>query len=75
MSEDARLVRVNTRISVDLNDWLDKHSAETALSKSTIIMLATENYRQQKEVVKGMSDMSAIMEKLDDLEKRLPDED
>lgn len=65
----VEMVRVNTRISKTLNDWLDKQSHETGVPKSTIVMLALENYWQQKEVMRNMSDMGAIMEKLDELQK------
>jgi len=67
----ADMVRVNTRISANLNNLLDKDSAETGMSKSTLIMLALENYYQQKEVVKSMSNMGEIMSKLQDIEKRI----
>lgn len=65
----AEMVRVNTRISSVLNEWLDEQSKQTGVPKSTIIMLALEQYFQQKEVMKSMSDMGAIMDKLDSLEK------
>lgn len=71
MSEDAKLVRVNIRISTDLNTWLDKQSAETGLSKSTMIMLATENYRQQKEAMTTMANMGVIMKQLEVMNKQL----
>lgn len=65
------MVRVNTRISKTLNEWLDKQTEETGVPKSTQVMLALENYFQQKEVLKTMGDMSSIMEKLTEIEKRL----
>ncbi|MFD1852265.1 hypothetical protein ACFSC5_20015, partial [Oceanobacillus bengalensis] len=68
----AQMVRVNTRISSTVNDWLDKQSKETGTPKSTIVMLAIENYYQQKEAMKSMSNMGAIMEKLEMIEKQLP---
>lgn len=71
----VEMTRVNTRVSKTINDWLDSESAATGLPKSTIIMLALENYYQQKEVMKSMSDMGALMEKLENIEKRLPSEE
>lgn len=67
----AEMMRVNTRISKVLNDWLDERSEETGVPKSTIVMLALENYWQEKEVLKTMSDMGTIMKKLEDLESKL----
>lgn len=62
------MIRVNTRISEDLNDWLDDYSQQTGLPKSTLIHLALENYRREKETFEMMGDMSNIMNKIDSLE-------
>jgi len=67
----AEMMRINTRISSTLNDWLDEQSNETGLPKSTLVMLALENYWQQKEVMKSMSDMGSIMDKLEQLEVKI----
>jgi hypothetical protein len=67
----ADMVRVNTRISKTLNAWLDEESRETGVPKSTLVMLALENYYTQKEVMKNMSDMGAILNKLEEIEKRI----
>ena len=65
----SEMVRVNTRLSADLNDWLDKESEKSGLSKSSIIMMAAENYRKEKEVMKGMADMGELVAKIERLEK------
>lgn len=67
----AEIVRVNTRISKTLNDWLDKRSKETGYSKSTLVMLAIEDYRRQVEVVERMSDMSTIYHELQEIKDKL----
>lgn len=67
----AEMVRVNTRISAKLNDWLDKQSDETGVPKSTQIMLALENYYQQKEVMANMGNMQKIMEMLNELQREV----
>lgn len=64
----ADMIRINTRISKDLNDWLDKQTEETGVPKSTAIYLALENYRREKAVMAGMADMSTIVQKLEQLE-------
>lgn len=64
----AGMMRVGTRISEDLNNWLDAYSEQTGLPKSTLIHLALENYRREKEAFEMMGDMSNIMNKIDSLE-------
>lgn len=71
----AEMVRVNTRISSVLNEWLDKESKVTGVPKSTLVMLALENFYKEREVLKSMSDMGELMQKLNEIEKRLPVEE
>lgn len=66
--ERAEMVRVNTRISKKINDWLDKQSEVTGVPKSTLIYLALEQYVQQKEAVDVMG---AVLHKLEKLENKL----
>lgn len=71
------LVRINTRISSKLNEWLDKESKETGMSKSTIVMLAVEGYRKEKdamEMMVNMQGLSMVMEELEEIKKALPNE-
>lgn len=70
MAENS-MVRVNTRISKQANDWLDNQSETSGVPKSTLILLAIENYIQQKEVMERMSDMSVLMDKLNAIENKL----
>lgn len=72
---EKEMVRINTRISSVMNDWLDERSKETGLSKSAIVMLAVENYYSQTEVMKNMANMAYLMDKLEQIESRLPSED
>lgn len=44
-------VRVNTKIPADANDWLDARSAETGISKSTLISIAVDTYRKEQSVI------------------------
>lgn len=71
MGKEKEMVRVNTRISATANEWLDNQSAKTGLSKSAIIMLAIENYIQQKEAFVMMSDLGQVMAKLEKLEEAI----
>ena len=65
----AEMMRVNTRIGVDANAWLDAESERTGVPKSTLIHLAIEQFIQQKEVMSRMSDMGALNEVVARLEK------
>lgn len=47
---------------------------ETGLSKSALIMIAVEQYYQQREGLKRMGDMSRIMDELEKIKKVLPSE-
>lgn len=67
----ADVVRVNTRISRKLNEWLNRRSYDTGLSKSALIMLALENYYQQTEAVEQMAKWEAIYREVDDLKRRM----
>lgn len=67
----AQMVRVNTRVSKKLNEWLDEQSAETGMAKSTLIMLALENFYREKEVMKRMADMGALVKGLEDMKTEL----
>lgn len=64
----AEMVRVNTRISVNLNEWLDKRSDETGVPKSTLIFLALEQYMQQIETMGKMQDLKMMMDKIEQLQ-------
>ena len=65
------MFRINTRISVKSNEWLDKESYKTGIPKSTLILLAIENYIQQKEAFEMMGDMGMLVERLERIENKL----
>lgn len=65
------MVRVNTRIGSEANDWLDEYSGNTGIPKSTLIHLAIENYIQQKQVMARMADMGDIVSAIERLEKKI----
>lgn len=63
------MLRVNTRISKEVNDWLDERSKVTGVPKSTLIFLALEQYIQQHKAMETMQGMEGIMAKLEQLAK------
>lgn len=60
------LVRVNARIGKQHNDYLDNKSAETGISKSSLIQLAIDSYMMQDTAIKSFD---AIAQKIESLEK------
>lgn len=69
----AEMVRVNTRIRKDLNDWLDQQSEETGLPKSTQVMMAIEMYQQQKMAKGQLTELAILIEKMEELAKHVND--
>ena len=65
----AEMVRLNTRVSVQANDWLDKRSYDSGIPKSTLVMLAIESYMQQHDVMKRMADMGDLIAAIERMEK------
>lgn len=57
-------VRLNTRVSSDTNDWLDRKSEEMAISKSALVAIAVENYRKEVETVNALPE---ILKKLEEM--------
>jgi len=71
----AEMIRVNTRISVTINEWLDEQSDLTGVPKSTIIHMALEHYMQAKRSVEALHVSSGalkdLFDKVDSIEKKL----
>jgi predicted DNA-binding protein len=75
MTEQREMVRVNTRISAEVNDWLDERSKTTGVPKSSIIHMALETYIQQLRSISAMEVSGAVLQelyqKVDLIEKKL----
>lgn len=67
----GNLFRINANISVELNDWLDEEAQKTGHTKSTLIMLAIENYKQQKTAQLQVSELTQLISKLEKLDAKL----
>lgn len=63
MEVQQMTVRLNTRVSDRLNEWLDKRSEEMGISKSALVAVAVENYMKETEVVQGIPKLIAELEK------------
>lgn len=64
----VEMVRINTRVSKKVNDWLEKEMAETGMPKSTLIYLALEQFINQKEAVDVLGQ---IVQKIETLENKI----
>lgn len=65
----AEMIRVNTRVSPEMMSWIDKRSEETGIPKSTIVMLALENYKQQSEAMDMTSVLGELVKRLEGIER------
>lgn len=61
----AEMVRVNARVSVDVNKWLDEYSKESGVSKSTIVYMALEQFKTTKVATDSFGDMAKIAKDID----------
>lgn len=64
----AEMVRVNARVSVDVNKWLDEYSKESGVSKSTIVYMALDQYRTTKVATDNFGEMARLFT---DIEKAM----
>ena len=64
----TKMVRVNTRISAELNRWLDEESQQAGVPKSTLIHLALTSYMQQK---RAISSLEEVIKRLDRIEEQM----
>lgn len=67
----ARLVRVNTNITEEINEWLNERAKKTGYSKSTLIHLALDQYRKQTEVFNELPNLTKLLAQIQDLERKL----
>lgn len=57
-------VRLNTRVSYQLNEWLDKRSLAMGISKSALVAVAIENYRKETDVVEVLPQLLIKLEEM-----------
>lgn len=72
--EEKKLQRVNSRLGYTQNKWLDEESEKTGISKSSLIQMAVEQYIAQKQALNAMYDMTALVEKLENIENIVKNE-
>jgi len=66
-------VRLSVRVSKENNDYLDKKSMQTGISKSALVQIAVEQYRQQSEAVRAMNNMEVLVEQLEKIQDEVAD--
>lgn len=76
--QQIEAVRVNTRISAEINDWLDDECKRTGITKSTLIHLALQTYMQQKKSIDALEltskNLGQLFQRLDSIETKLSKE-
>ena len=65
------LFRLNVRVSKENNDYLEKKSRETGISKSALVQIAVEQYRQQNEAVQAMNKMEIYVDQLEKIQQEV----
>ena len=73
MAEENQIVRLSVRVSKENNDYLDKKSMQTGISKSELVQIAVEQYRQQAEAVSAMNNMEVLFEQLEKIQDEVAD--
>ena len=71
MAEENQLVRLSVRVSKENNDYLEKKSTETGISKSALVQIAVEQYRQQSEAVRAMNSMEKYVDQLEQIKREV----
>lgn len=73
MAEENQIVRLSVRVSKENNDYLEKKSTETGISKSALVQIAVEQYRQQAEAVSAMNNMEVLFDQLGKIQDEIED--
>lgn len=60
-----QLFRLNVRVSKENNDYLEMKSNQTGISKSALVQIAVEQYRQQNEAVQAMNNMQKYVDQME----------
>lgn len=69
--EKTELVRLNVRVSKDNNEYLERKSKQTGISKSALVQIAVEQYRQQAEAVTAMTNLESYVTQMDNIQREL----
>lgn len=67
----VEMIRINTRVSPEMMEWIEKRTEETGIPKSTIIMLALEEYRKQHQALDMVTVLGDLVERLHNIESEL----
>jgi len=65
-TEEAGLVRVNTRIGEHHNKFLDDYSKQTGMSKSGLIQIAVDRFMRETQ---GMTTMEQLLKEVQQLKE------
>lgn len=65
------MMRLNTRITTDINDWLESRSDKTGIPKSTLILLALEDYIKQHETQEQRNYLKELEKDMEEFKKKI----
>lgn len=65
------LKRLNVRVSGEVNDFLEKRSAESGLSKTSLVQIALENYMQTYRATNSLEELNGLSDKLTEVLTKL----
>lgn len=69
MSTNA--VKVIAQVSQSINAQLVEESERLGIPKTSIVTMALEQYFSQKQAMRAMADIGQVIQKLEDIEKRI----
>ena len=75
MAERAETVRINSRIGKTHNDWLDNYSRETGISKSSLVMMAVDDWITKKESIEQTKNGTETLKQMIAEANKLMDEE
>ena len=75
MAERAETVRINSRIGKTHNDWLDNYSRETGISKSSLVMMAVDDWITKKESIQQTKNGTETLKQMIAEANKLMDEE
>lgn len=67
--EENSMVRIGSRVSREVHEWLEEKSKKSGVPKSTLIYMALEQQMQQEKTINGLT---MVFQKLEEIESRLP---
>ena len=62
--------KVNMNIADDLVGWFETRASEIGISRTALMSIAMNEYREQRENMKSLNNVQVLVEKLTEFENR-----